>query len=65
MKSLAVLLIVLAGVMTISGIQLVFIVRTYKDDDVTTFAGHLVGTFLIPMLLLIVGLKLLNKANSK
>jgi hypothetical protein len=65
MKTLAILLIVLAGLCTLVGIQLVFIARTYKEDDIPAFAGHLVGTFLDPMVLLIVGLKLLNKVNGK
>jgi hypothetical protein len=56
------LLIVLAILFGLFAARMVFLDGTYKDDDISTFAGHLVGSFLIPIFLLIGGLKLLDRA---
>jgi hypothetical protein len=65
MKTLGIILCGIAAIFTVFGIKRAFINGTDWPEDPSLVASYLVGTFLVPMVLLIVGLVLLNKSKQR
>ncbi len=65
MKSVAIILFVLAGLSTLGAINTVFIeAGGNRPEGAENVVGYAAGAFLLPMGLLIAGLVLLRKAND-
>ena len=66
MKTAAIVLFILAGLTTLVAINNVFITGgANRPDGAENMVSYAVGAFMLPMILLIVGLVLLNKAKGR
>jgi hypothetical protein len=63
MKLIGILIVCLAGLATLVAIQNVFLRPELRPQESSELAGYIVGSFLVPIGLLIVGLMVLKRAK--
>ena len=65
MKILAIILIILAVLTSQVAVNNVFLDDAKRPAEAAELAGYVVGSFLVPLVLLIIGLILWNKAKGR